>query len=267
MTSELRSLPSTNESINSFDIAVNGLYPPWSIPVISGLSIFGLRGNILVCFTLWKANFLHNNTNYLIVNLAITYSLVCVFSALQLLWDKLVFPSSEIPKHIFCRLLLSDIFKWLPFTASALALVLVSLERFIGIVYPLNYQQLITTKRIRIAIFFQWIVTLITEAHSAIFTVYGKNENACVFKFHVVFFALQIIICYVFPVVTLIYLYYRMFSNLQSVRPNGGNDPFDARTDENWRARRNILINLFIVTILFKAFLTPTQVIFRSVNP
>ena len=142
---------STNESVNNFALPI---YPSWSIPIICSLSILGLCGNTLVCFTIWKANFLHTTTNYLIVNLAITDSLVCIFAVLQLIWNKLGFPNSEVAKNIFCRLLSSEIFFWLSTTGSSFALVLVSLERFIGIVHPLHYRLLITPKRVRIALIF-----------------------------------------------------------------------------------------------------------------
>ena len=261
---------STNESVDNSDNAIksfnphwSSFYPHWSIPIVCSLSIIGLCGNILVCFTIWKATFLHTTTNYLIVNLAITDSLVCLFSTLQLLWSKLVFPSSEIAKHIFCHLLASEVWLFLSTTSSAAALILVSLERFIGVVYPLHYQLLITAKRVRIAITFQWITALIAEAFNAVFSFYDGNENDCIFNVHVGFYALQSIISYVLPVVTLIYLYCRMFLSLKiNLRPNGESNNFEARMEQNRRARRNILMNLFIVTILFVAFLTPGQVMF-----
>ena len=217
----------------------------------------------MVCFTIWKATFLHTTTNYLIVNLAITDSFVCLFSALQPIWDKLVLPTSEIAKHLFCHLLESQICVWFSTTSSAVALVLVSLERFIGVVYPLHYQLLITARRVRIAITFQWITALIAQIHNVFFVLYDETGNNCVFKVPVGFYALQNIISYVFPVVTLIYLYYRMFSSLRLVlRPNEGTNTADARMEQNRRVRRNVLINLFIITILFVAFWTPCQVTF-----
>ena len=250
---------STNESVNNLSTSI---YPPWSIPIICSLSILGLCGNILVCFTVWKANFLHTTTNYLIVNLAITDSFVCIFSALQLLWNKLGFPNSEIAQNIFCHLLSSEIFLWLSSTGSSFALVLVSLERFIGIVHPLHYRLLITPKRVRIALILQWITALIAETYLAVLHIYDGKENGCVFKINVAFYFLQIIINYVFPVAALIYLYYKMFLSLRMTR----NNPFEARRKQNRRARNNILINLFIVTVLFVAFWTPSQVVFLLRN-
>ena len=188
---------------------------------------------------------------------------MCLFSTLQLLWSKLVFPSSEIAKHIYCHLLASQVWLFLSTASSAAALILVSLERFIGVVYPLHYQLLITAKRVRIAITFQWIEALIAEAFNAVFSFYDGNVNNCIFNVHGSFYAFQSLINYVFPVVTLIYLYCRMFSSLKiTLRPNGGSSTFDARMEQNRRARRNVLINLLIVTILFVAFVTPGQVLF-----
>ena len=254
-----------NESVKNFATEV---YPPWSIPIICSLSILGLSGNVLVCFTIQKTTFLHTTTNYLIVNLAIADSLVCIFSALQVLWNNfMTYPSSEIGKHFFCHLLSSDIFMWLSATGSSFALVFVSLERFIGIVYPLHYSLLITKKRVRVALICQWIIAVISEGHATLFTVYDGNENNCFFKLYVGFFTVQIIISYGFPVVTLTYLYYRMFSSLTTTpTPNGRNNCFDARRKENRRARNNVLINLFIVTILFVVFWTPCQVFFFTGN-
>ena len=257
------SYQSTNESANSLATTFSSFYPPLSIPIISSLSILGLSGNILVCFTIWKATFLHTITNYLIVNLAISDSLVCIFSALQILWNNLVFPRSEIAKHIFCHLFASEILLWLSTTGSAIALILVSLERFIGVVYPLHYQLFITGKRVQIAIFFQWIVALIAQAHHVAFFWYDETENSCVFKVSREFYALQNIVSYVFPVVMLTFFYYRMFSSLKTTqRLKGISNTFNARMEQNRIARRNILINLFMITILYVAFWTPCQVMF-----
>ena len=174
-----------------------------------------------------------------------------------------LFPSSEIGKHIFCRLLSSALFMWLSTTSSAVALVLVSLERFIGIVYPLHYHLLITTKRVRIAITCQWIIALIAEVYNAVVLIYDESENGCAFKLYVGFYTFHNIISYVFPVVTLICLYYRMFSSLgTTLTHNERNNLAEARRKQHQRARNNILINLFIVTILFVALWTPCQVIF-----
>ena len=252
-----------NESADNSGTTIYNFYPPWSIPIICSLSILGLSGNVLVCLTIWKATFLHNITNYLILNLSVTDSFVCIFSLLQLLWSKVGFPNSEIAKHIFCHLLSSQICLWLSTTSSAFALVLVSLERFIGIVYPLHYQLLITATRVRIAITFQWILALIAEAYNAVLFLYDVNENACVFKFQMAFFTLQIILNYALPVTMLIYLYCRMFSSLKTaISPSAESNTFDARIEQNQRARKNVLINLFIVTILFVAFLTPSQFLY-----
>ena len=147
-------------------------------------------------------------------------------------------------------------------TGSSFALVLVSLERFIGIVHPLHYRLLITPKRVRIALIFQWSIAIISETHVAVLNIYDGKENGYVFKVNVAFYFLQNIINYVFPVAALIYLYYRMFLSLRTTR----NNHIEARRKQNRRARSNILINLFIITVLFVAFWTPIQVVFLLKN-
>ena len=243
--------------------------PPWNKLVVCCLCVIGLCGNIIVCLTIWKATFLHNSTNYLIANLATTDAFVCVFAVCRVLTSSDQIPiSSTIARQLFCSLISSELLWWMSVGASTIALVLLSFERFIGIVHPLRYKQFIIKRRLIIVIILQWVFGLLTNFYLPVWIIYDERIMKCTYT-HVSILALYIgyvlqhIISYLLPVLTLIYLYIRMFKSLKNPLLGESNTSYNVqRATEFQRARKNIVVNLIIVTILFIICLTPGQVVF-----
>ena len=257
-------------SINKTSLFEYSEYNPhWNKLVVCCLCVIGLCGNIIVCFTIWKATFLHNATNYLIANLATTDALVCVFAVCRILTSsEQMSISSTIAGQLFCSLISSELLWWMSVGASTIALVLLSFERFIGIVYPLRYKQFIIKRRLINGIILQWIFGLLTNFYLPVWIIYDERIMKCTYT-HVSMLALYIgyvlqhIISYLLPVLTLIYLYVRMFNSLKNPLLGESNTSYNVqRTTEFQRARKNIVVNLMIATVLFIICLTPGQVVF-----
>ena len=169
-------------------------------------------------------------------------------------------------KTLYCHFLYSQLFLYVATTASPLALVLASLERFIGIVYPLRYYQLVTNTKLKIAILLQWVISLVPGVQWLFLVYYSEeiNSDSCSFTAIAtsgtkLLFAVQFIIAYGFPVLALVYLYFRMFASIKTNARVGMNRSNEGE-DEMVRARKNILMNLFIVTSVFVSLLTPCQI-------
>ena len=238
--------------------------PKWEVlSIICCLSFIGIVGNAAVCFVIYRTKAMHNATNYLIVNLAVADFFVCVFSLLQFLLRDL-WPSSVIGKKLFCYFIYSEFFLWLTTISSPLALVLVFFERFIGIVYPLHYNGLVTNTRLLIVVLSQWIISIALEIFWFPFIQLSEELDVCYFNStattDIILYTTQLFFRFVFPITALVYLYYRMFASLrQNARIGGVNASNNQAENETVRARKNILTNLLIVTVLFMALLTPCQ--------
>ena len=271
------SYDSTEQTVKMSTLSINetSFYEPsefnpfWNKLVICCLCAVGLCGNIIVCYTIWKATFLHNATNYLIVNLAATDCFVCIFSVCRVLTYTEQTPiSSTIARQLFCRLIFSEMLWWMSVGASTTALVLVSFERYIGIVHPLRYEQFITKRKFVVGIVLQWTLGPLTNFYAPGWVVYDESVKRCKFVnvpllILNICYASQHITFYLVPVVTLIYLYVKMFNSLSkpllaesNVSSNG------QRASEIHRARKNIVVNLLMITILFIICITPGQVVY-----
>lgn len=254
---------SQNITNTRFDSEIHKV-PIWTMSVVCSLSLIGTVGNALVCYVIGRTRKLHNTTNYLIVNLAIADLLVCVLSTLKPIVDQLeVWPSTTIGRILFCVLLNNNACIWLSSLISACALVLLSFERFIGVVYPLQYHNLVTSRRLKIAILFQWCLPSIFEALWLSQISVDEELALCNYTYITVIYGVVYITGNHFiPVVSLVYLYGRMFRSIrESNRPQINRSNHNHGVSDRQRARKNVLMNLFIITILFMIFVTPSTVL------
>ena len=240
--------------------------PIWTNCVLISLSFLGVFGNSIVCYIIGRTKKLHSPTNYLIANLAVADLLVCLSSTVKPIIDNLTknsWPSTNISSIFFCLFLESGVALFVTSTASALALIIVSFERFIGIVYPLHYPILVTNSRLKIAILCQWIIS-VSAAMPFLFKIYYDDQaHRYQSMVSVPIVLLYAFTGYVLPITALVYLYTRMFLSLRrhdSVKVKRSIRRPQASLVCLQRARKNILINLFIITVLFILFTTPSIV-------
>ena len=239
----------------------------WALIIIVYiLGLVGIVGNAAVCFVIYRTKEMHNATNYLIVNLAVADFSVSLFSPIHILFDRLdLWPSSVTGKMFYCHFIYTELLLWISTTASPLALMLVSFERFIGIVYPLHYNRLVTNSRLKMAVLSQWIIAIVPELSWIPLIYYNDDLEDCdvarvPLAAEIIVFTIQFVLSFGLPIVTLVYLYFRMFSSLAKYARIGIH-PTNPRANETLRARKNILMNLFTVAALFIVLLTPCQIV------
>ncbi|XP_062867840.1 alpha-1A adrenergic receptor-like [Trichomycterus rosablanca] len=125
--------------------------------ILGAFILFAIVGNILVILSVVCNRHLRIPTNYFIINLAIA----------DLLLGTTVLPVSatlEILNYwvfgrIFCDIWAAvDV---LCCTASIMSLCVISIDRYIGVRYPLQYPSIVTEKRAILAMLGVWILALI----------------------------------------------------------------------------------------------------------
>ncbi|XP_042553795.1 alpha-1A adrenergic receptor isoform X1 [Dipodomys spectabilis] len=125
--------------------------------VLGGLIIFGVLGNILVILSVACHRHLHSVTHYYIVNLAVA----------DLLLTSTVLPFSAIFEilgywafgRVFCNIWAAvDV---LCCTASIMGLCIISIDRYIGVSYPLRYPAIVTQRRGVRALLCVWALSLV----------------------------------------------------------------------------------------------------------
>uniref|UniRef100_A0A670JG11 Alpha-1A adrenergic receptor n=1 Tax=Podarcis muralis TaxID=64176 RepID=A0A670JG11_PODMU len=125
--------------------------------ILGGLIVFGVLGNILVILSVACHKHLQSVTHYYIINLAVAdlllTSTVLPFSAIFEILGYWVFG------RIFCNIWAAvDV---LCCTASIMSLCVISIDRYIGVSYPLRYPAIVTEKRGLLALVCVWVLSLV----------------------------------------------------------------------------------------------------------
>ncbi|XP_061762749.1 adrenoceptor alpha 1Aa [Nerophis ophidion] len=131
---------------------------------------FGIVGNILVILSVVCHRHLRTVTHYFIVNLAVAdlllSSTVLPFSAIFEILDRWVFGRA------FCNVWAAvDV---LCCTASIMSLCVISVDRYIGVSYPLRYPAIMTKHRALLAVMLLWVLSVIIS----IGPLFGWKEPA-----------------------------------------------------------------------------------------
>ncbi|XP_040906881.1 alpha-1A adrenergic receptor-like [Toxotes jaculatrix] len=125
--------------------------------VLASFIMFAIVGNILVILSVVCNRHLRIPTNYFIINLAIADLLlgttVLPVSATLEVLDSWVFG------RIFCDIWAAvDV---LCCTASIMSLCVISIDRYIGVRYPLQYPMIVTERRALLAMLGVWILAIV----------------------------------------------------------------------------------------------------------
>ncbi|XP_038069752.1 neuromedin-U receptor 2-like [Patiria miniata] len=147
--------------------------------------VIGVLGNLLVCFVILRVKFLHSMTNYLLVNLAVADMLLCLQEFfLYLMYSDISLldfvPTSVGGRELYCRLLGSDFLAWALVYASAYNLCVVTLERYVAIVHPLQYERKLTATRMKSLIALIWVISFLFSS-PYLFTIESSTDpdQAC----------------------------------------------------------------------------------------
>ncbi|NXS21989.1 ADA1A protein, partial [Mystacornis crossleyi] len=138
--------------------------------ILGGLIVFGVLGNILVILSVACHRHLQSVTHYYIINLAVAdlllTSTVLPFSATMEILGYWVFG------RIFCNIWAAvDV---LCCTASIMSLCIISIDRYIGVSYPLRYPSIVTERRGLLALLCVWALSLVIS----IGPLFGWKEQA-----------------------------------------------------------------------------------------
>ena len=140
---------------------------------ILGLIILAaVLGNSLILTSLCRFTCLQTKTNVFVLNLAIADLFLAVFAMPFTLVSSITYDWEF--GTVMCQILgaLNSIFC----EASICTLTFVSIERFIAIVYPLNYETLITTQRVKIIIGYIWLQAVLCASSTFIFSEFKFLE-------------------------------------------------------------------------------------------
>ncbi|XP_038074141.1 dopamine receptor 2-like [Patiria miniata] len=246
----------------------------WVYGIEVTLGIVGTVGNVFVCLIILRAKFLHNMTNYLILNLAVadmSASVSLIFNVFLVETAIVQAPSGVAAGEIYCRFYGNLYFFWVCVTASVFNLIVVTLERFYAIVYPLHYPRYFTPKRVALLVALTWVGAFAQEFFALLINSYNSVTRTCDYGFPNL--ASQIAVglfvflsSYFCPLCVMIWAYYKIMRNLSMSARNLMNQQTEDPAYALLRARKKVVHVLFTVVMAFLVLWTPNQVVYLFEN-
>jgi histamine receptor H3 len=139
--------------------------------LVAFLTVFG---NFIVILCFMKFKHIRTNTNYYILSLSIADFLIGII--IPFYAHKMFNNGYWYFGFIFCRLWL--IIDYVAGTASVLQIVVISLDRFISVVFPFKYRQWSNRKIIFLNIFLVWVIAFLNYGPAIILWPILTNVSA-----------------------------------------------------------------------------------------
>ncbi|XP_071483213.1 uncharacterized protein [Diadema antillarum] len=198
-------------------------YISWPIRnIILGtfIPIFPLTigGNCLVICVIFRNRSMRTVTNFFLANLAVADLMVALFCIIpQMMW--FVMPTWPLGA-VICKL--HKYMLGVTTTASIFILMAISGERFVAIIYPLRIRHVLTIKRLSCILCFLWILSFLvsipfiryfeeTSINGSLHCSLSPKVSVDEVLVHDV---LYFILCYVLPLLVMVYFYARIIISL-----------------------------------------------------
>ncbi|XP_071484395.1 galanin receptor 2a-like [Diadema antillarum] len=256
--------PDTNASCPGFYDAWTWKAIEWNWFIILRLSLTlaGIMGNSLVILIHYKSQNVRG-TDRLIAGLAVADLLCSIFLTPIPTAARL---SHNWVGHMYCKLVFSNVFVWIPFIASMYTLCMISLERFFAIVYPFVYRAKITPSRIKYVFIPIWLLAFVFNIGSFVVNSVHPESCECVVEFPnqlgkmfqgIVLFVFE----YVIPIGVMLFAHVRTIRELHREARALKNSRMDSSclTLNLLQARERVLQMLFVVVMTFIICWTPDQ--------
>ncbi|XP_068704756.1 melanocyte-stimulating hormone receptor-like [Montipora foliosa] len=127
-------------------------------------------GNILAIRALWKASSLPPNLRKMFLSLALSDLAVGLFAHLMIaVLYKIVLSNEDYNLDVLCPvpLIFCNVILYLLTSASFLNVTAIAVDRLLAVSLHLRYQELVTSKRVTIALVVIWLASIVTASVSA----------------------------------------------------------------------------------------------------
>ncbi|XP_038046736.1 prolactin-releasing peptide receptor-like [Patiria miniata] len=237
------------------------------------IGIVGICGNGLACVVIAKVRFMHTLTNAFIFNQVL---IDLMGSLIALLLNVVPIPDPIPPGAtgvFLCSLWVSDFLQWGPFTASTFNLIILTLERYLAIVFPFRYQALATRKKAIAVLVGVWVAGFLFASYGIYLRYYEAGECVLNQVAHpqilgvFVFFATY---CLPVSIMLVVYIHITVVLKKGAGRiqpgPAAAGPSTEGQGESLMRARRNTFKTLLIVCAAFIICWTPNQIFFFLFN-
>ncbi|XP_022109111.1 beta-3 adrenergic receptor-like [Acanthaster planci] len=248
------------------------------------VGVLGIVGNTTVCVVIYKVQSMHTMTNAFIFNQAVVDFLASVVFLLSANIPLPVSYPTGPAGVLICRLWTSTFALWFFLSTSTFNLMMLTLERYLAIVFPFRYQALFGRVQATLAIVFVWLFGSIVGTYAA-FTVINQGDK-CVDNvvtgsqiFGVLVFTIQFFLPLVIMLVAYTHIAVTLKRSAAKVaplpRPRPAGESAQTRTGPSqgetqdgslMKARRNTFKALLLVFVAYVICWSPNEIIFFLFN-
>ncbi|XP_022098636.1 allatostatin-A receptor-like [Acanthaster planci] len=232
----------------------------------------GIVGNGLVCLVIAKVSVMRTVTNAFIFNQAV----IDLLASLSLIISSncfFVMPSDPALAVLYCYIWETGYYLWAFFVASSFNLAVLTLERYVAIVFPFKYVKLFGAKQVGLIIASVWLTSVGYKAY--LFTTREITDHKCLPRDVAapeLLGVATICIEYFFPLVFMGFCYFRIILCLkrgaariaqQSSSPRHGGESLRGSLV---RAKRNTIKTLIMVFLSYMVCWSANQIIYLMYN-
>ncbi|XP_035705776.1 thyrotropin-releasing hormone receptor [Folsomia candida] len=245
---------------------------PYGLRVICIISLFliftiGAIGNLMVIVVIGWSRDMRTSTNIFLVNLSIADMLVLIVCAPTFLIEVTHHPDRWILGYHLCKFI--PLLEAVVANASVLTVLSLCFERYYAICRPLRANYICTKSRAVCISVAAWVFASFITSPMIFMTSYSEGVNerdqwtarcdVMAGSFWADFYTIStIILLFMVPCVILLVTYGVIANRLRS---SENDHPSCNVKNENHKARKQVVVMLFCITILFFIFLIPFRIL------
>ena len=248
--------------------------------IYSLMGAIGIVGNGLVLLTILRFRELRTITNVFIIN----QSVIDMTSSIFLI-ALFVVPNPDVPKQpalagLVCSLWNSRYIFWASVISSTFNLVVVTIERYLAVVYPAFYRNKMSYRRAAALTIAPWLLGFGYETYWAVVNQYSNGK--CVVRYksplvQAIIGCVTFILTYLLPIAIMTAVYIKIIRTLhmrlgssraRRARAGGNHAGNTSRVDATYheKARNNVIKTLIVVCITYAICWTPNQIVYLLYN-
>uniref|UniRef100_A0A0N5BG08 G_PROTEIN_RECEP_F1_2 domain-containing protein n=1 Tax=Strongyloides papillosus TaxID=174720 RepID=A0A0N5BG08_STREA len=246
---------------------------PWWIffgTLFSGLTIIGLLGNVIVIIIIgFDKSMRKSCMNILLLNLAVADTLNLTVSTVE--WIHLILKGYQefIFPPIFCPI--SRYLECVFLYSSIMTQLIVCVERFIAIIYPIHARRLCTTRNFIKSLISMWIFVFITASPYLFVNVLSPTKKICFTsglreKWFIAFKWVEFSSLYLFPAIIFLILYSKvaksLWKNNSQLYEGSRTSCINHGINDTLKMRRNVVKMLVACVIVYFICYSPIQGLF-----
>ncbi|KAM4557865.1 trace amine-associated receptor 13c-like [Odontesthes bonariensis] len=178
--------------------------------ILSSISVLTVILNLLVIISISHFRQLHTPTNLLLLSLAVSD----LFVGLLMFFQIMLINGCWYLGDILCVM-----YQYLAYTITAAStgtMVIISIDRYVAICYPLHYSSKITQKRVKVCVCVCWIYSAIVQCLILKDNLkqpgrYNSCYGECIIVVNYIVGYIDMTFSFIVPIAVIVVLYFRIF--------------------------------------------------------